>query len=131
MNKNIKDILGNLDFVLNSFGGAKVKYKNNTFDIAIVDRLDNKLFLKRFAELDSDCICYDIEYNRDCYLSPYWEYKNHGYATVINESSLHPKLGIERRKQRIEKANQRKDHTLKIGKHIDLLQDFVKNLNLN
>lgn len=128
--KDIKTILSNLEYTLNSFGGAKVVYKNNTFDIAVVRNLDDKVFYDRFAELDSDCVVYDLSNKKEIQYEHYKSYIKNGYARVINEENLHPKLGIVRRLQRINKANNRKEHKCKIHYHLSLLENFIKNLNL-
>lgn len=128
--KNFKELLNGLKYTLNSFGGAKVIYKDKIFDIDIVKKLDNKLFMEKFAELDSDCVCYNLEYNKACYLEYYKSYKNRGYAKVINENSLHPKLGLQRREERINKANKRTKYEININNHLDTLKDFISKLNL-
>ena len=128
--KSFEELLTGLKYTLNSFGGAKVIYKGITFDIDIVERLDNKLFVEKFAELDSDCACYNLEYNKACYLENYKNYKNRGYAKVINDKSLHPKLGFMRRKERINKANKRTKYEINVNKHLDVLKDFISKLNL-
>lgn len=128
--KNFKELLNGLKYKLNSFGGAKVIYKGITFDIDIVKKLDNKLFVEKFVELDSDCVCYDVKNKRPCYLEYYKNYKNRGYAKVINNKSLHPKLGFIRREERINKANKRTKYEIDIDKHLDILKDFISKLNL-
>lgn len=127
-NKN-KDIFKSLKYELNSFGGAKISYNQKIFDVEIVEKLSSEIFIDRFVELDSDCVYYDMTNNIFIFLPPYWNYVNNGYASIINKKSIHPILGIKRREQRIEKANNRKDYVLKINKHIKILKDFIEKLN--
>ena len=51
-------------------------------------------------------------------------------AKVINDKSLHPKLGFMRRKERINKANKRTKYEINVNKHLDVLKDFISKLNL-